>query len=172
MRLIDADVVRPQNKNLTHDSASQSQRARKHGYYREPWYRSYRGMFQRCYQKAYECYDQYGGRGIKVCAEWHDISAFAKWVAISGYKEGLSIDRIDTNGPYCPANCKWSTSREQANNRRSTTMLTYNGRTMALADWADTLGINRYTLWSRLNKSHWPVEKALSMPVSHSKEEA
>ena len=166
VRLIDANALRPQNRHLIHDPATQRRRATKHGYYHEPWYKSYRGMFQRCYQEAYEGYAQYGGRGIKVCAEWHDINAFAKWVSASGYRKGLSIDRIDPDGPYSPANCKWSTPHEQSNNRRNTVMLTYDGKTMALADWADALGINRHTLWSRLNKSNWPVEKALSMPVN------
>lgn len=60
VRLIDANALRPQNKHLIHDSATQSKRARKHGYYYEPWYKSYRGMFQRCYQEAYEGYEQNG----------------------------------------------------------------------------------------------------------------
>lgn len=165
--LISRENLRPQNKHLKHDSASQSKRARRHGYYNEPWYKSYRGMFQRCYQKTYVYYANYGGRGIEVCPEWHDIESFAKWVKTSGYKKGLSIDRIDPNGAYCPENCKWSTRHEQSNNRRNTVMLTCNGRTMALTDWASYLGINRHTLYSRLVKSKMPVERALSMPVAN-----
>ena len=167
--LISRSALRPQNKHLKHDSVSQSKRAKRHGYYNEPWYKSYRGMFQRCYQKACAHYNNYGGRGIKVCPEWHDIEAFAKWVETSGYRVGLSIDRIDSDGAYCPENCKWSTPHEQSNNRRNTITLTHDGKTMALTDWADYLGINRHTLYSRIVKSNWSTEKTLSVPVANTR---
>lgn len=165
MRLIDADALRPQNKHLDHSSETQKRRATKHGFYGESWYKSYMGMFQRCYQENYEGYERYGGRGIKVCDEWHDIGNFAEWVKTSNYQKGLTIERLDVNGDYCPSNCVWATPREQANNRSTTVMLTYNGQTRPLAEWADAYGLNRHTLWSRLNKSHWTVEKALTTPV-------
>ena len=75
-------------------------------------------MMQRCYNPKAANYDIYGGRGITVCEEWHDVLAFEKWAINSGYKKGLSIDRIDSNGNYEPSNCRWVTHKENCNNRK------------------------------------------------------
>lgn len=119
------------------------------GYSKEPWYGSYRGMMARCENPKTHNYDKYGGRGIKVCEEWHDIDAFAEWVNKSNYEKGLTLDRIDVDGNYEPSNCRWATRKQQANNRRNSLMVTIDGVTKTLSEWADFAGIPFKTINSR-----------------------
>ena len=86
----------------------------KHGYHKKRWYSSYKAMMERCYLPSSENYKRYGGKGIVVCEEWHDINKFAEWVETSGYVPGLTIDRIDPLGNYEPSNCQWLTRSENS----------------------------------------------------------
>jgi DNA-directed RNA polymerase subunit RPC12/RpoP len=86
----------------------------KHGYHKKRWYSSYKAMMERCYLPSNENFKRYGGKGIIVCDEWHDINKFAEWVETSGYVPGLTIDRIDPLGNYEPSNCQWLTRSENS----------------------------------------------------------
>lgn len=82
-------------------------------------YTIWQGMKQRCYYPKHKDYHNYGGRGITVCNEWLvDFVSFYNWAITNGYRDNLSIDRIDVDGNYTPDNCKWSTWREQRLNQR------------------------------------------------------
>ena len=129
--------------------------------YAQPWYGSYHAMMDRCYRSKSANFEFYGGRGIKVCEEWQDAKAFGIWAKNSGFKPGLSLDRIDPNKDYSPENCRWATAREQANNRRNTLYLTANGETHTISEWSRITGIKRSTINNRICRG-WTHERALT----------
>lgn len=130
-------------------------------FYNKPWYGSYHSMMDRCYRPRANNYQQYGGRGIRVCEEWHNIEAFESWADSSGFRPGMTIERIDVNGDYSPLNCKWATPKEQANNRRNTLVIAYNGERHTVSGWSEILGVCRSTISNRYYRG-LPVEKVLS----------
>ena len=142
-----------------------------HGESKTRLFHIWQDMRKRCYNKNASNYERYGGRGITVCDEWKEkYEPFRDWAKENGYKETLSLDRIDNDGPYSPENCKWSTEKEQANNRRSTHFLTHNGETHSIKEWSKITGIARSTIGNRIKAGCTP-EEALSRPVRRKKEE-
>jgi len=128
------------------------------------------GIIRRCYDKKHVNYHRYGGREkpIKVCDRWLDpVYGLRNFIEDMGFPPSpeLEVDRIDNKGHYEPGNCRWATKEEQANNRRTNHKITWNGVTKNLCQWARTQGINQDTLWFRLVKLKWSVEKALTTPV-------
>lgn len=114
------------------------------------------GIKKRCYNKNDTHYKDYGGRGIIVCDEWkNDIKSFYNWAISNGYKENegrniLTIDRINNDGNYEPSNCRWTTQKEQMRNTRRNHLITYNGETHCIAEWAEKLGIDRNIIYNRI----------------------
>lgn len=110
-------------------------------------YQVWCAMKQRCENPNSKQYKWYGAKGVSVCAEWeHDYAAFRDWAYSNGYKEGLTIDRVDTSGNYCPQNCRWATKKEQANNQTTTIKFEYNGVEKTLHEWAESIGVKPHTV--------------------------
>lgn len=109
-------------------------------------------MKNRCENPNRKKYKDYGGRGIKVCEEWHDAEIFCKWALANGYAEGLQLDRIDNDGNYCPENCRWVTPKENNRNRRNTKYLTIGGITKCVAEWCETIDISEFTIYWWIRK--------------------
>ncbi len=123
-------------------------------------------MKQRCNNPKHRSYMYYGDRGIKVCDEWQkNYTEFEKWAFNNGYKQGLSLDRIDNNKGYSKENCRWVNWKVQQNNRNNRRLFNYMGVSNTLIDWARILNIKKSTLAQRLYVHHWSVERAFSKEV-------
>lgn len=131
-------------------------------------YRIWRAIKTRCLNPKFWAYSIYGGRGITVCGEWREsFEAFRDWALANGYRDDLSIDRIDPNGNYCPENCRWITAKEQVNNTRKNCLYEFDGKSHTLAEWSELLGINYRTLHSRIHKLGWSIEDSFSRGRTH-----
>lgn len=142
----------------------------KHGKVNSRLYYIYNGMKARCYNKNHHAYFHYGGRGIKICDEWLDkksgFISFYSWAINNGYKQRLTIDRIDVNGNYEPNNCRWVTISEQANNKRNNYFISYNGETHTIAEWSKILDIPYSILFDRLRRKR-DIDKIFNKPIGH-----
>lgn len=127
-------------------------------------YISWRGMVARCRNKTTPNYHRYGGRGITVCDRW--ATSFTAFLEDMGLRpsKAHSIERIDNDRGYELGNCRWATSSEQANNRRSNRIISFEGETHTLAQWARIKGLKIVTLHMRLSYG-WSVERALNQPL-------
>lgn len=128
------------------------------------FYSRWRAMLDRCENRHHRGWLNYGGRGIKVCDEWHDFAAFSRDMRPS-FRSDLELDRTDVNGHYEPGNCRWITHAEQQNNRRNNHRLTWAGRTLSLAEWSSLLGLKPNTLLYRIRRG-WPLERAITKGVA------
>jgi len=127
-------------------------------------YRTWANMKNRCYNTRSKRFNDWGGRGIKVCDRW--IDSFENFLEDMGKKPTPqhSIDRIDNNGNYTPSNCKWSTTIEQSNNKNNNVVLEYKGRKLTISEWSRVTKITDKVLYSRISKG-WNVEKTLTTPI-------
>lgn len=140
------------------------QRSKTHGQTNSRLYQIWHDMKERTQNRNNKNYKRYGGRGIKVCAQWKKFDDFRKWALDNGYKENLTIERINNNGNYCPENCRWATKEEQNRNKRDNVILEYKGERKILADWAKDKGMSYACLKNRIKRG-WSIEKALETPV-------
>lgn len=134
---------------------------RTHGQRNTRLYSIWHSLKQRVLNPNHTAFEHYGGRGISICEEWMQFEPFFQWSMENGYREDLTIERIDNDGDYSPGNCKWATSKEQANNRSNNTLITYDGKTMTISEWADYLEIPYDRLLKRIT-SGMPLDRALS----------
>lgn len=134
-----------------------SDNAAKHRGFGTRLYAVWNSMRQRCYNPNNHAFHNYGGRGITICKEWDDFGNFRDWAMQTGYDDNAphgecTLDRIEVNGPYSPANCRWVNMKEQAVNKRETPRLCYNGETHTLMEWADITGLKYQTIWKRYSR--------------------
>lgn len=123
-------------------------------------------MKYRCTNPKNRKYYRYGARGIKVCDKWldkeHGYENFKSWALENGYKDncGLSIDRIDVDGNYCPENCRWADNKMQQNNKRNTIYIAIGKRIFPLSIWAEILNISKNTIRNRIENG-WSIKDAV-----------
>ena len=147
-------IQHAQQLNLSHGQSSSSE------------YRIWAHMLQRCTNPNNKNYSFYGGRGITVCARWHDFALFYEDMGPRPSQKH-SLDRFpDLNGNYCPTNCRWATSREQMVNMRRNHLVTFDGETHAVADWARRTGVGASTISYRL-KVGMSVQEAFTVQTAH-----
>lgn len=127
-------------------------------------------MLSRCKNPQNSSYKNYGGRGISVCSEWCARHVFSEWAVTNGYEEGLTLDRIDVNGDYCPENCRWITPELQYLNRTDNTVITAWGETKTLKEWTQDsrCAVHRITIMQRIRNGLDP-EFAISFPPTLNK---
>jgi len=122
----------------------------------------------RCESRNKRTRANYHDRGIRVCDEWQkDYVAFRDWALTNGYRDDLTIDRINNDGGYSPENCRWVDYKTQRRNTRINLHLTAFGETKTAADWIDDprCQVRRITFYGRIHRG-WPVEKAITLPAS------
>lgn len=128
-------------------------------------YKVWNSMLQRCQNPNIKNYNDYGGRGIRVCEKWQIFEGFWEDMG-STFQKGLSIDRIDNDKGYSKENCHWTTRLEQNNNqrmRKTAKLITFNNKTLSLTQWAREIGLSVQGLKGRLYKHNWSIEKALTI---------
>jgi hypothetical protein len=139
----------------------------KHGLSNNRIYDIWLHMKQRCYDKNYPKYKDWGGRGIKICNEWLEEDGFKRfyeWSIKNGYQDNLTINRKNNDKDYTQTNCNWATRIEQANNRRNNHKIFYKGKMQTLAQWEKEYGLREKLLYERLSYG-WSTEEALTTPV-------
>lgn len=120
-------------------------------------------MLSRCRNPNHKAFQNYGGRGISVCARW---ASYAPFAADMGERPaGGMIDRIDNDGPYSPDNCRWATRKEQNSNRRNCIYLDDDGERVTLREYCRRHDLRYRAIAKRIRSRNWPVEIAVQLPM-------
>ena len=123
---------------------------RKHGQVATKLYYVWTGLRTRCNNPRNTNFKYYGGRGITYAKEWESFENFCDWALASGYKDGLSIERIDVDGNYCPENCTWIPHSDQQKNKTNAVLITKEGETHSVAEWSRITGLTDSTIRNRV----------------------
>jgi hypothetical protein len=141
--------------------------SRTHGKTKTPTHYLWTNIKTRCLNPNYKQFNDYGGRGITLCAAWiDDFAAFHDYVSSLPHfgEKGYSLDRIDNDGNYEPGNLRWATQSEQTRNTRRNRLLTIGDKTLTLVEWAEISGLPYHSILSRLNRG-WTPHDAVSKPI-------
>ena len=132
-----------------------------------PEYKAWKNIKSRCYNSNVPNYHNYGGRGIKMCDSWRN--SFEIFLIDMGERPGFdySIDRINNDGDYEPNNCRWATRITQQRNRWDNNVVIIDGEEITLRELSERIGMRVDTLWCRLYRYNFSVEKAISARVRH-----
>lgn len=172
VEVFSSNLIREHTKScgcLAHEEKSKRMKENnskyKHGKNNTRIYNIYQSMKKRCYLKTHIHYSNYGGRGIKVCDKWkNDFMSFYNWAMENGYRDDLTIDRIDVNGNYEPNNCRWATTKQQAYNKRNNKIVFYKNKKYIATQLAREYNVNPDRFLERI-RNGWDIEKALLTPV-------
>ncbi|ULF48725.1 hypothetical protein [Bacillus phage BillyBob] len=145
-----------------------------HGMTGSRLYTIYRNMKQRCHNPKHTSYETYGAKGIEVCLEWRNSpTVFMEWALANGYNDELTIDRVDSTKGYAPDNCRWITlsensrraglGRKRPDGGKKPKLVTYNGKSQSLKDWASELGVSYQALHARVSRNGGSIEKAFAV---------
>lgn len=133
-----------------------------HGKRKTRLYRIWANIKTRCYNVNDLHYSRWGGKGVVMCEEWkNSFLSFYEWAINNGYREDLTIDRIDNDGNYEPSNCRWVTIEEQNRNKKRVRYITYNGKTQTIGQWTKELGLGKETIRERLKRG-WTEAEAIN----------
>lgn len=137
----------------------------KHGQTKSRLHGIWNHMKQRCGNTNNDSYKLYGGEGKTVYKPWcDDFQCFYNWAMENGYKDGLTIDRIDNSKGYTPDNCRWATRKVQANNTRRNRMIELFGKTQTMSQWCEEFNIKNTTVYDRLKRGY-DIERAFTQQV-------
>lgn len=151
-----------------------SKDAVKHGLLKHPLYRLWASVKARCTNPNEKCYKNYGGRGVRLCSEWlNNPERFINWCLNNGWRKGLQLDK-DIKAKqmgaepllYSPVFCQFVTRKENNNSTRYNVLITHNGETRNIVQWAEHLGMVSNTLQNRIRRRNWSIERALTTPIS------
>ena len=135
----------------------------KHGGSGTPLYNVWKSMRQRCNNSKLHDYRWYGMDGVKICEEWDNFANFREWALKNGYKSGLTIDRVNSHGPYSPENCRWVTIQEQQKNKRNVLKFLYLGDLYTVDTFCDKFGISKAMFYDRKHKG-WSLNQIATTP--------